>query len=1331
MIDSRRFSAMRTSAFQAVRSLSPVALAIVALSAPSFARAAEPVAAPKPALASKATDAPPPMPEEKETPSARNASTAAPPEEVAKLLALKHELDDLSGISKQFELEAKEFRRDASDLIQRKLDEKKQELSKFYDKQIRQVETGERAARVDAIAVFERFIQLYPDDPKYTPDSMTRLAELYYEKTVDDQQLVMADYEDRVRLGSDEAPPEQQRSFEKSIALYQEIITRFPDYRLADSIYYLLGWCLGEQGEPEQARDVFKALTDKFPKSKYVPEAWVRIGEYYFDYQPSAGGVQDVNAKLQEAINAYKNALGFKDSPFYDKALYKLGWAYYRIDDFDNAVDSFIRLIDYYDDMKKAGKDTGGDLRNEALQYTAVSFADDKWGPTHSLADFFKNRGPRAYEYELFKKLGDIQFDKTQYKDAIANYTEVIRRNPMAPDAPATQERIIQSYARLQDRENAFRERTVLADTYGDKSQWAINNKENQDALDAARELIEKALLLTAQYYHEQAEEFAKQAADESQPQEARDAKRANAIKAYKDAAGAYANYLKQFPRSKNAYDISYLYAETLYNSLQFKIAADAFAAVRDSNADNKYLVNAAYYVVLSLQREIESEERQGMLEKRDPCTVDKCKDIKDFKPQAIPEIRLKLVEAADIYLQKTPTAEDAPILSYKAGQTFYIYYHFDEAIERYDDVIKRFPDKDVAVYAYEDELIQSMLVKDWVRTEDIATKMLDLKQIQSDPKKFEEKRLVKYGARFEIANQLMAKKDWDGAAKKYMSVVTDTEAEAEQHGKWPNSDKALFNAAACFKAEYKYDSAMRTYEKLYTDYPKSELAEQSLFFVAENAEKAFEFDKAIDRYRLLVKTYPKSKDAQAAQFNAARRLEALQRYKEAADEYKKYATLFPNESDAPDMMYQAAIMYQRQKDTWGLITNLQTYIQKNTAKTEQHERIVQARLKIANAFVELKKDSDAKQTFKQVVADFEKFKMTKDNYNAAQAASEAAFALAEENFATFQSAKFDPKGRGNKLVESMKDQLKSLATKLQAVKDEYGSIIVKYQWPEWMTAALFRMGYADDLFAQKILASPCPKEIKNLGEDACDAFNAQLSEQMAPVLEKAANEYQTAADKARDLRVVNKWTKLAMEKVCENTPANCRSMKDPREQLISESLSPLPLTADVNGSRAVVYDPPPPPPAPAPKPAEAADAKGAATAPAIGVPPPVKPGETAKKDDKAATGPVVIPVNDPKGQPMVIPVPPATPGAAAPATTPAKAAPATTTPAPAPGGTTTTATATTGPVVTTATAPPAKPAAKPATTAAPAAAAAPAAPADKSAPGSAAKSDQKAGGAP
>jgi TolA-binding protein len=1260
-----------------IRSRAFIALGVFALVA-SPASAAEagrpeapPVAAPAVAPAVETTAAPAPA-----SISHPPAIPAQPPAElISKLNAQHRELDDLAAETKAFQAEAKEYRKDAAELISRKLDEKKQELSQFYDKLIKSEEIKERQARVDAIAVFERFISLYPNEPKYTPDAMTRLAELYYEKTVDDAQEALSAYEERVKLGSDEAPPEEQRSFEKSIALYQQIITRFPDYRLADSIYYLLAWCLNEQGEAEESRNEFAELTEKFPKSKYVPEAWVRIGEYNFDFTSPKREI--VEQKLRDAIVAYQNALAFKDSPFFDKALYKLGWSYYRLNDYDRAVDSFVRLIDYYDDMKKAGKDTGGDLRQEALQYTAVSFADDNWGATHSLEDFFRQHGARAYEYELFKKLGDIQFDETHYTQAIAAYRAVLQRNPNAPDAPQTQERIVQCYARQQDRETAFKERAILATTYGEKTPWSIANKDNQDALDAARELIEKTLLLTAHYYHEQAEEFAKGSADEALTPDQRDQKRAQALEAYKKAADGYANYLKQFPRSKDVYDIQYLLAETLYNSLQFKKASEAFASVRDSQLDNKYLVNAAYYVVLSLQREIEQEEAQGLLTKRDPCTVAACKDMKEFKPLAIPDVRLRLVQAADMYLQKAPTAEDAALLSYNAAQTFFRYFHFDEAKERYDDVIARFPDKDFAVYAYEDELITAMIQKNWKDAEQIATKMLDMKQVQADPKKYEEKRLIKYGMRFEIANSLMEKKDWDGAAKLYMSVVTDTDAEADQHGKWANADKALFNAAQCYKAEYKFDSAMRTYEKLYTDYPKSDLAEQSLFFVAENAEKAFEFDKAISRYKLLVQQYPKSKDAQAAQYNAARRLEALQRYKDAADEYQKYASLYPNESDAPDQFYQAAVMYQRMHDTWGLITNLQKFILKYQTRTEQHEKVVQAQLKIANAFADLGKAADAKKEYKKTVDAYDRFHMTPDNYNAAQSASEAAFNLAEDDLKGFQELRFDPKGRGKTLVTNMTKDLENLAKRLEQIKSEYGNIIVKYKWPEWMTASLYRYGYADELFVEKIESSPCPKEIKALGEDACDVFNAQLSDKMTPIVERAATAYQTAVDKARELRVVNKWTKLAMEKVCQNTPANCRSMKDPREQFIPDSLSPLPISQDVKGTpeQYAVAAPPPaaqktveaPPPAP-----------GAPTAPAIGAPS------------------MTIPI---PGAPPAKPVPaiaPA-PGPNSPGTTPAAAPPVATTPAkpvvaltPAPGPTASAAVATTPakPVVTVAPAP-------------------------------------------
>ena len=40
---------------------------------------------------------------------------------------------------------------------------------------------------------------------------------------------------------------------------------------------------LGEMGQGEEARRVFLTLIDRYPQSQFVPEAWVRLGDWWFD----------------------------------------------------------------------------------------------------------------------------------------------------------------------------------------------------------------------------------------------------------------------------------------------------------------------------------------------------------------------------------------------------------------------------------------------------------------------------------------------------------------------------------------------------------------------------------------------------------------------------------------------------------------------------------------------------------------------------------------------------------------------------------------------------------------------------------------------------------------------------------------------------------------------------------------------------------------------------------------------------------------------------------------------------------------------------------------
>src|SRR5262249_34696159 len=213
-----------------------------------------------------AAEAPKPPPAEK----ADTAAQQSPQEQ--------NLLQEIFRVTESYEQESKAFKREIQALIEQRYKEKRNLLGESYEKAIRDLEVQERKERLDAVAQFEEFLRRYPDDPRYTPDVMFRLAELYYERSSDDQVLAMHQYEEKLKQSPNEQPPpEPTVDFSKSIAIYRELLSRFPNYRLNDASYYLLGYCLEKQNQLEQGQEAYHQLIARYPKSKFTTEAWVRI----------------------------------------------------------------------------------------------------------------------------------------------------------------------------------------------------------------------------------------------------------------------------------------------------------------------------------------------------------------------------------------------------------------------------------------------------------------------------------------------------------------------------------------------------------------------------------------------------------------------------------------------------------------------------------------------------------------------------------------------------------------------------------------------------------------------------------------------------------------------------------------------------------------------------------------------------------------------------------------------------------------------------------------------------------------------------------------------
>src|SRR5205085_1505554 len=161
-------------------------------------------------------------------------------------------------------------------------------------------------------------------DQRWSPDAIFRLAELYFERA-NDEYLAAAQRQQKADAASGaDTPPPPTPDYGKTVDLYRQLIERFPTYRLVDGAFYLLGYCLGEMNKEAEARQTYLALVCENhykvndpppptaaskghgtqnpysdcralkPDSRFVPEAWTRIGEYHFDYN-----------ELDQAIAAY------------------------------------------------------------------------------------------------------------------------------------------------------------------------------------------------------------------------------------------------------------------------------------------------------------------------------------------------------------------------------------------------------------------------------------------------------------------------------------------------------------------------------------------------------------------------------------------------------------------------------------------------------------------------------------------------------------------------------------------------------------------------------------------------------------------------------------------------------------------------------------------------------------------------------------------------------------------------------------------------------------------------------------------------------------------
>src|SRR5438034_6717647 len=121
---------------------------------------------------------------------------------------------------------------------------------------------------------------------------------------------------DTVRAGADAEGPLE------AIALYNQLLTEYPSYKDSDQVLYQMARAYDELGRTEEAIATMERLIRANPHSAHLDEVQFRRGEYFF-----------TRRRFRDAESAYSGIFKLgHSSEFYELALYKLGWTFYKQD---------------------------------------------------------------------------------------------------------------------------------------------------------------------------------------------------------------------------------------------------------------------------------------------------------------------------------------------------------------------------------------------------------------------------------------------------------------------------------------------------------------------------------------------------------------------------------------------------------------------------------------------------------------------------------------------------------------------------------------------------------------------------------------------------------------------------------------------------------------------------------------------------------------------------------------------------------------------------------------------------------------------------------------
>jgi len=1002
--------------------------------------------------------------------------------------------------------------------------------------------------RETAIALLEEFIREEPEDAPEMPDALLRLAELRWEEARAGYLEAFAAWQ--------EVPPENRGEsprpdYTVSVALYDRILEQHPDFDRLDLVLYMKAFAMREAGLDTVALELYRQILERFPESRFVPDAHMALAEERF----AAG---DFTAALER----YDRVIAYRDSDFYGLALFKGAWCLWRMNRRTEAATRFRQVLDLGrggGQVSAAQRSRLRELQSEALEYLIQVFTEDESNTARDLFTFLEEIGGERYADRVLVRLASRFYEQDRWQHGIEAYQLVLERMPADERAPRWQLQIARGQAALGESDGAIDALRVLAETYTGDADW-VGQQSDPELVAETEQLVERALRVRAMRWHDLAQREEQQAL-------------------FERAARVYGIYLEHFPESEQSYNLRFYRAEVLFHRLEsYDEAGRTYLAAAQQNPEGEYTRDALYNAIGAFERvreaqlercteaggpsqtsaddgedggddedgddapeEADAEDAGG--EETDGEDDQASADSVFDDPCGETDNDLRFSEAIELYVELFPEDPDLPEILFRQGRLYYDREIYDPAVRLFGQLLERFPNSPYAVTAGELILESFNRAEDYQNIERWARRLKDSPAFQTAESQRRLDALI-LTAVFATGEQLAERGEHTEAAEAYLRAA----------GEFPNDERtpqAYYNAGLEFQAAGSVSGAANAYEQLIEHHPGTEIGAQGAW-------------------------------------RAAQMLESIAQFSDAAGFYESYGEHFPDGEQSADALYNATLLRMTAGDNDAAVRNGNRFLE----RFGDHESAEEVTFLIGRAHAQAEQWDRAAQVYRRYI------RRARNPGRQVEASTRLAQVLASagdaegSSRALTQSVRFARRQRNRLGDTGLYYAAQARYLQAEAILREYESIqiagpmdglrqrlerksellrraaeafadVVQFNVAEWVTAALFQIGRSYELYAEGLRGAPTPE---GLTPEEEQAYFDQLQGFVIPIEERALEAYEGGYATALDLRIFNRWTAQLREGLVRLNDIQYPPLREMGGELAEGS--PIPTPGHLDGLR-------------------------------------------------------------------------------------------------------------------------------------------------------------------